>query len=153
MLNYQGYPGSFAAPPSGKAGAAGPPLCKRRKPWRRVVRSAWHWVHRKKSSAQGKNMGKWWKTLENMGNIWEKHGKHMGNIWEAMGKNMGNGGKIRIYCENIIEYSWEYTIMEYCTGILMDITAGNQTWLAEKSSLNGCFNKNINYWWKILMGC
>ena len=87
-------------------------------------------------------MGKWWKTLE-------KYGKHMGKTWETYGKQWGKtwetGGKIRIYCENIIEYSWEYTIMEYCTGILMDITAGNQTWLAEKSSLNGCFNKNINY--------
>jgi hypothetical protein len=84
------------------------------------------------------NIGKYGK---HMGKTWETYGKHMGNN----GENMGNGGKIRIYCENIIEYSWEYTIMEYCTGILMDITAGKQTWLAEKSSLNGCFNKNINY--------
>ena len=42
------------------------------------------------------NGGKHWK-------IWETYGKNMGNIWETMGKNMGNGGKIRIYCENIIE--------------------------------------------------
>ena len=85
------------------------------------------------------------KMVENMGKYGKHMGKNMGNIWETMGKNMGSGGKIRIYCENIIEYSWDITIMEYCTGIFMDITAGNQTWLAGKSSLHGCFNKNINY--------
>ena len=38
----------------------------------------------------------YWKSMENMGNLWEIYGKYIGNISKSMGNSMESSGNMEV---------------------------------------------------------